>query len=127
MMVVSHSLYSQYPIVRKYGKDSVVVISISQGHEINRKYTLLKNRNSILKDSLVSLNDTLSEFAYQNVVLSAQRDSATHRYILYKRMYDDKHRAYRSMYKDFKKENRRSVLRYVVLSLLVLFSAFTVQ
>ena len=52
MILVSNSTYSQYPQVKKIGSDSVVLITLKQGNDINRQFT-------ILNDSIKGLNKQL--------------------------------------------------------------------
>jgi hypothetical protein len=49
---MSNLSYSQYPVVKKIGSDSVVLITLKQGNEINKQF-------SILSDSIKGLNKTL--------------------------------------------------------------------
>lgn len=51
-MLVSLSSYSQYPAVKTIGKDSVVIMTLKQGQEINNKFLSLD-------DSLKTLNKVL--------------------------------------------------------------------
>lgn len=46
------SLYAQYPVLKKIGKDSVILISVKQGQEINKQFDKSKAEISALKDSL---------------------------------------------------------------------------
>lgn len=48
-MTVSLSSYSQYPAIKTIGKDTVVIMTLKQGEEINNKF-------SILSDSIGGLN-----------------------------------------------------------------------
>lgn len=51
-MTVSLSSYCQYPAVKVIGKDSVVVMTIKQGQDINQKFMELTNEIQKLNDSL---------------------------------------------------------------------------
>jgi len=53
MMLVSLFSYSQYPTVKTIGNDSVVIMTLKQGQEINNKF-------SFLSDSIKNLNEKYS-------------------------------------------------------------------
>jgi hypothetical protein len=50
--MISNLSYSQYPQVKKIGNDSVVLITLKQGNDINKQFT-------VLNDSIKGLNKTL--------------------------------------------------------------------
>lgn len=60
MMLVSLFGYSQYPTVKKIGNDSVVIMTLKQGQEINKKFSYLtdsiKNLNSTFQNTKLELN-----------------------------------------------------------------------
>lgn len=49
--------YSQYPVVKKIGSDSIVLMTLKQGNEINKQF-------SILSDSIKGLHNSLSISKY---------------------------------------------------------------
>lgn len=55
-MLVSLSSYCQYPTVKVIGKDSVVVMTIKQGQDINQKFIDLTSEIQLLKDSISKKN-----------------------------------------------------------------------
>ena len=55
-MMVSLSSYCQYPAVKVIGKDSVVVMTIKQGQDINQKFVDLTSEIKTLKDSISQKN-----------------------------------------------------------------------
>jgi hypothetical protein len=56
---MSNLSYSQYPQVKKIGNDSVVLITLKQGNDINKQFT-------VLNDSIKGLNKSieLSKFDF---------------------------------------------------------------
>ena len=52
MILLGNLSYSQYPIIKKIGDDSVVLITIKQGEDINKKFTEDRLKLSLLKDSV---------------------------------------------------------------------------
>ena len=42
MIMVSHLSWSQYPLIKKLGKDEVVIMTVKQGEDINKKFSLIE-------------------------------------------------------------------------------------
>lgn len=53
MMLVSLSSYCQYPVVKTIGKDTVVIMTVKQADEINKKFL-------DLRDSISALDKTVT-------------------------------------------------------------------
>ena len=51
-MLVSLSSYCQYPTVKTIGKDTVVIMTVKQGQDINQKFMDLTAEIEFLKDSV---------------------------------------------------------------------------
>lgn len=66
MILASLSSYSQYPAVKTIGKDTVVIMTIKQGEEINKKF-------SSLNDSIQLLNKAISETKIEVATLNIQK------------------------------------------------------
>lgn len=66
MMLASLSSYCQYPTVKTIGKDTVVIMTLKQGEEINKKF-------SSLNDSIRVLNNSITQSKSEVVVLNAQK------------------------------------------------------
>ena len=60
MMLVSLFSYSQYPTVKTICNDSVVIMTLKQGQEINKKFSYLsdsiKNLNNSFQNTKLELN-----------------------------------------------------------------------
>ena len=67
-MVVSHSSYCQYPAVKVIGKDTVVVMTVKQGQDINQKFMELTGE-------ITKLNDSLSQSKNKIVFLKSEQES----------------------------------------------------
>ena len=50
--MVSHLSYCQYPTVKVIGKDTLVLMTLKQGQDINQKFMDLTNDIQTLRDSL---------------------------------------------------------------------------
>jgi len=59
MMLVSLLSYSQYPTVKTIGKDTVVIMTIKQGEDINKTF-------SVLNDSIKKINANFDRYMIEN-------------------------------------------------------------
>ncbi len=86
---VRHLSYSQYPIKRFYKGDSVIIMSVEQGEEINKLYSKYNDTISLLKENL-----KIKNIKYDSIfnTISAQKDSFynwKYKYSLNKSLYQD--------------------------------------
>jgi hypothetical protein len=65
-MLVSLFSYSQYPTVKTIGNEQVVIMTLKQGEEINKKF-------SSLSDSIKILNESISEKIYKLNISDIQK------------------------------------------------------
>lgn len=59
MMLASLSSYCQYPLVKTIGKDTVVIMTIKQGEDINKQFSALSDSISVSKAQSVALEKQL--------------------------------------------------------------------
>ncbi len=77
-MLVSNLSYSQYPILKKLGKDSVVIMTLKQANQVNSYYTDREAKILTLKDSLreqqglAELNKAYLDYFQSEVVKNSQ-------------------------------------------------------
>lgn len=76
-MVVSISSYCQYPAVKVIGKDSVVVMTIKQGQDINQKFVDLTSEIQTLKDSISKKNSEVISLKSDNNTLNSSLNLVT--------------------------------------------------
>jgi len=87
---VSLSSYCQYPITKVINGDTVVVMTVKQGQDINKQFSILKDSiksniitienskkelfrvNKTFNDSLFSLNKNINSLNEQNVILKEE-------------------------------------------------------
>jgi hypothetical protein len=74
LMWVPNLIYSQYPIAKKIGEDSVVIMTLKQGNDINNTFTKLKDSISTLKNG--DVNSQLDDM----LVLQRMYNSYSHEY-----------------------------------------------
>lgn len=121
-MLMSNLSYSQYPVVKKIGSDSVVLMTLKQGNDINNQFSVMSDSIKGLKNSLaVSKFDfdkykVESENKYQQLNLStikykSEADS-------FKYMYNQNKKIYKK-HEDWWNTDRK---HYTVLSVILMFT-----
>lgn len=70
-MLVSLSSYSQYPTVKTIGKDTVVIMTVKQGEDINKQFTSLNDSLSKSNEEILKLRNTISVIDIRNNQLSS--------------------------------------------------------
>lgn len=87
LILLRNSSYCQYPIIKKIGDDSVVLITIKQGEDINKKFLEDRFKLSSLKDSVMierrrvdSLRNRYDSLNSELIPLIRKHDEYKHRY-----------------------------------------------
>ena len=70
MMLASLSSFCQYPTVKTIGKDTIVIMTLKQGNEINNKFSSLNDSLISLNKKLNSTQETITVFQTQNKELN---------------------------------------------------------
>ena len=70
LMVASLSSYCQYPVVKTIGKDTVVIMTLKQGEDINKQFVSLNDSLSTLNKNLLELRQTIGSLGAKNIQLS---------------------------------------------------------
>ena len=83
ILLISNSVYSQYPQVKKIGKDSVVLITLKQGNDINKQFSVLRDTIKVLKTDVDSLKASL-EYYQKMSDLKWQKENSAHAYEYYR-------------------------------------------
>ena len=124
MMLVSHLSYSQYPAVKVIGKDTVVLMTLKQGEDINDQFTLLKDSLSALNELTLTLRKQMGSMGARNIQLSTNlsksMDEASvlnKQVVMYKTNYEEAENTIRFLKRDHKN---------VIVGLLSLLAAWTV-
>lgn len=71
MILLSHSIYCQYPITRKIKGDSVVIIRVSQADTINMLYKSYNDTINVLKQSAIKDKITFYDTLLKKVYVQA--------------------------------------------------------
>lgn len=101
--------YCQYPIIKKIKDDSVVIMTLKQGEEINNLYRSYNNKIDLLEDSLTikkKKNDSLIKALYK------KRDTVFY----WKGKYEASRELYRApKSRDYDKEEAFDLLQKILL------------
>ena len=124
LMLVSHLSYSQYPTVKTIGKDTVVIMTVKQGQDINNQFTLLNDSLSTLNELTLTLRKQMASMGARNIQLSKNLSKSmdeigvvTKQVDLYKGKYEEAENTIRFLKRDHKN---------VVVGVLSLLAAWTV-
>jgi len=69
MMMVSHLSWSQYPLIKKLGKDEVVIMTVKQGEDINNEFLKLRDSINLFKNKLQSIEMTNATLSKKTIYL----------------------------------------------------------
>ena len=115
-MVVSLSSYCQYPVVKTIGKDTVVIMTIRQGEDINKQFTLLKDSLSSVNEESVRLRSMVNTLSLEVDKTNINLFKSNKELELYKASYMHAEKDIAIL----KKENKR-----VVIGLLIVIAVWT--
>lgn len=111
---------AQYPVATKIGKDSVVVISLKQGNELNKKFDEVNKEISSLKGSIESVKEAeklaLQQRDSLNFLLRKSLDSSYR----YKFMYEEKSKLHDRQMKIWDVDRKHYIIFSTVLVLLTI-------
>ena len=89
MILLTNSVLGQYPIVKKIGNDSVVIMTTAQGRKINELF----EKNEKIIDSITTRYEVstkiIDSLSVVRDTIRVQNDSLLSKYISMKNMYDD--------------------------------------
>ena len=124
MMLVSLFSYSQYPTVKTIGKDTVVIMTLKQGQDINNQFTLLNDSLSTLNELTLTLRKQMASMGARNIQLSTNLNKSINevgvvskQVDIYKGKYEEAENTIRFLKRDSKN---------TIVGLLSLLAAWTV-
>ena len=79
-ILVASSSYSQYPIIKKIGKDSLILMTLKQGDDINKSFTQYQKKLDSLKDSVNYKRFTIDSLNIEFDKLDKKREEYKLRY-----------------------------------------------
>lgn len=115
--VVSLS-YAQYPLTKKIGNDTVVIMTIKQGEQINKSFDEYEEKVSKLKDTITILKNNLIDGKKQYDSSIGFVKSEVNEY---KWKYEENKRTYLKHEALFLKTHNTDILQKILFSVLVTF------
>lgn len=79
-ILVASSSYSQYPIIKKIGNDSLILMTLKQGEEINKSFIQSQKKLDSLKDSVVAKRFLIDSLNIEFNKLDKKREEYKLRY-----------------------------------------------
>jgi hypothetical protein len=118
--VVSLS-YAQYPLTKKIGNDTVVIMTIKQGEQINKSFDEYEEKVSKLKDTIATLKNNLidSKKQYDSSIGFVKSEVNE-----YKWKYEENKRIYLKNEELFYKTHNTDILQKISLAIVVTFLFF---
>jgi hypothetical protein len=113
LILVAHSSYCQYPITKIIGQDTVVIMTLKQGEEINNLYKDYNKQIVLLKDTLKTKKHDYDSL-YKTI--SAKTDS----FYNWKYRYSTNKTLYEARETDQEKINKINSLSKVMLMLIII-------
>lgn len=114
--------YSQYPVVKKIGNDSVVLITLKQGNEINRQFSVLSDSIKTLHNSLVLSKFDFNKYKVESEDKYQQLNISTIKYKAeadsFKYMYNQNKKVYKK-HEDWWNTDRK---HYTIISTILMFT-----
>ena len=110
MTLVSVSSYSQYPQIKKIKDDSVVIMTIKQGNEINALYKGYNKTIDSLKDKTIKDDSILNVYIYKASALES-----------YKYRYQANLETYQARERELDKMDKYHAWQKIILIFLVIF------
>ena len=90
MILLPNLSYSQYPIIKKIGGDSIVLITLKQGENINKKFADDKAKLDLLKDSVFEEKKKVDSLRYKYDSLNNQLIPLIRKHDEYKHRYEER-------------------------------------
>ena len=118
--VVSLS-YAQYPLTKKIGNDTVVIMTIKQGEQINKSFDEYEEKVSKLKDTITILRNNLIDGKKQYDSSIGFVKSEVNEY---KWKYEENKRIYLKNEELFYKTRNTDILQKISLAIVVTFLFF---
>lgn len=110
MILVSVSSFSQYPQIKKIKDDSVVIMTIDQGKEINALYIGYNKTIDSLKNKSIKDDSLLNVYIYKTSKLEN-----------YKYRYEANMETYQAREKELEKMDKYHAWQKIILIFLVVF------
>ena len=124
LIQVQSLCFAQYPLTKKIGNDTVVIMTIKQGEEINKlfdkskeDFIAINNSLKIARDSLLKFKIDTDSLIYEVKLLQLKSED-------FKFKYEENKKIYLQNEKTYNKIHNNDVLQKVLFALVLGFVAF---
>ena len=90
MILLPNLSYSQYPIIKKIGNDSIVLMTLKQGESINKKFADDKTKLLLLQDSVKLEKIRVDSLKNKYDSLNSELKPLIRKYDEYKNRYEER-------------------------------------
>lgn len=90
MILLPNLSYSQYPIIKKIGNDSIVLMTLKQGESINKKFADDKTKLLLLQDSVKLEKIRVDSLKNKYDSLNSELTPLVRKYDEYKNRYEER-------------------------------------
>jgi hypothetical protein len=87
LILVASSSFAQYPVTKKIGKDTVILMTVKQGEQINKMFDDFESQVTTLKDSISMLRSRPTHLTLDSS--KVKFDTLTYRYNILNQSYTD--------------------------------------
>jgi hypothetical protein len=89
LILVASSSFAQYPVTKKIGKDTVILMTVKQGEQINKMFDDFEAQVTTLKDSISMLRSRVTVTHLNLDSSKVKFDTLTYRYNILNQSYTD--------------------------------------
>ena len=127
MIVEVNLSFAQYPLTKKIGNDTVVIMTIRQAENINKLFDDNEKEFNKISDSLKLLKSLLIENNKKSDTLSYKVQESFFKIEEFKFKYEENKKIYLDKEKTYNKIHNNDVLQKVLFSIVLTFIAFKIN
>ena len=124
MIVEVNLSFAQYPLTKKIGNDTVVIMTIRQAENINQLFDTNEKEFNKISDSLKLLKSLLVDNTKKNDTLTYKVQESYFKIEEYKFKYEENKKIYLDKEKTYNKIHNNDVLQKVLFAIVLGFVAF---
>jgi len=119
---MSNLSYSQYPQVKKIGNDSIVLITLKQGNDINKQFTILNDSIKGLNKSIELSKFDFNKYKVENENKYNQLNTLSLKYKAEVDSFKFMYKQNKIIYKSHEEWWNRDRQHYMTLSIVLMFA-----
>lgn len=127
MIVEVNLSFAQYPLTKKIGNDTVVIMTIRQAENINKLFDDNEKEFNKISDSLKLLKSLLIENNKKSDTLNYKVQESFFKIEEFKFKYEENKKIYLDKEKTYNKIHNNDVLQKVLFSIVLTFIAFKIN